>query len=124
MRPWRARALAGCECVIRELDRIVVKGRTEPVVIFEIVALSPVYLSEEAFQCLELFAKGRALYLRQEWAEAQRCFEAATAHEPLKPGRDAGVESNPSLIMASRCVKMAAHPPGADWDGVYRMTTK
>ncbi|MCS6275637.1 MAG: adenylate/guanylate cyclase domain-containing protein, partial [Opitutus sp.] len=69
---------AGCECVFRELDRIVVKGRTEPVVIFEIVALSPVYLSEEAFTCLELFAKGRALYLKQEWAEAKRCFDAAT----------------------------------------------
>ncbi|MCS6243991.1 MAG: adenylate/guanylate cyclase domain-containing protein [Opitutus sp.] len=115
---------AGCECVFRELDRIVVKGRTEPVVIFEIVALSPVYLSEEAFTCLELFAKGRALYLKQEWAEAKRCFDAATANEPLKPGRDMGVESNPSLIMAARCVKMAEHPPGADWDGVYRMTTK
>jgi adenylate cyclase len=115
---------AGCECVFRELDRIVVKGRTEPVVIFEIVALSPFYLTDEAFQCLELFAKGRALYLKQEWAEAKRCFDAAAVHEPLKPGRDVGVESNPSLIMAERCVKMAEHPPGADWDGVYRMTTK
>ena len=110
--------------MFRELDRIVVKGRTEPVAIFEIVALSPVYLSEASLECLELFAQGRALYLRQEWAEAQRRFEAAMANEPLKPGRDAGVESNPSIIMAERCVKMAAHPPGADWDGVYRMTTK
>jgi adenylate cyclase len=115
---------AGCQCVFRELDRIVVKGRTEPVVIFEIVALSPVYLTDEAFQCLELFAKGRALYLKQEWAEAKRCFDEAAVNEPLKPGRDVGVESNPSLIMAARCVKMAEHPPGADWDGVYRMTTK
>ena len=115
---------AGCECVFRELDRIVVKGRTEPVVIFEIVALSKEHLSADELKCLELFAQGRAAYLRQEWAEAQRCFTEAIALEPLKPERDKGVEANPSMIMAARCVKMAANPPPADWDGVYRMTTK
>ncbi len=114
----------GCACVFRALDRIVVKGRREPVEIFEIVALSPAHMPEGATRCLELFAEGRAHYLRQEWAAALRCFEAAAPLEPLQPGRDEGVESNPSLLMQARCLKLSEHPPGAEWDGIYRMTTK
>jgi adenylate cyclase len=115
---------AGCTCVFRELDRIVVKGRTEPVAIFEIVALSPVYLSEGELRGLDLFAQGRALYLRQEWDAARGRFAEAAALEPLQTGRDSGVEANPSMVMMERCEAMAAQPPGADWDGVYRMKTK
>ncbi len=115
---------AGCECVFRALDCIVVQGRREPVEIFEIVALSPAHLPEGAERCLALFAEGRALYLKQEWDAALRCFEEAAPLEPLQPERDAGVESNPSLLMQERCRKLKLDPPGADWDGVYRMTTK
>ena len=115
---------AGCTCVFRELDRIVVKGRREPVEIFEVVALAAADLPEGATRCLELFELGRGHYLRQEWDAAIACFEQAIPLEPLQPERDVGVESNPSLIMRKRCVALKAKPPGADWDGVYRMTTK
>ncbi|WP_275263051.1 CHASE2 domain-containing protein [Rariglobus hedericola] len=115
---------AGCECVFRLLDRIVVKGRTEPVEIFEIVALSPAHLPEGAVRCLELFEKGRMHYLQQEWDAATQCFEEAIPLEPLQVERDAGVEANPSLLMRARCIGLKAHPPGAAWDGVYRMTSK
>jgi len=114
----------GCECVFRALDRIVVKGRREPVEIFEIVAHSPAHLPEGAARGLELFAAGRAHYIKQEWDAALRCFEEAAQLEPLQPGRDAGVDSNPSLLMQARCHALKAKPPGADWDGIYRMTTK
>lgn len=115
---------AGCECVFRALDRIVVKGRREAVEIFEIVALSPAHLPEGAARCLERFEEGRAHYLKQRWDEALRCFEEAARDEPLQPGRDEGVEANPSLLMIKRCETLKEHPPGADWDGIYRMTTK
>ena len=115
---------AGCECVFRELDRIVVKGRKLPAVIFEVVALSPEHLPEGGARCLELFEKGRAHYLKQEWSEAIGCFEESAPLEPLQPECDAGVESNPSLIMRARCEALRQHSPGENWDGVYRMTTK
>jgi adenylate cyclase len=115
---------SGCECVFRALDRIVVKGRREPVEIFEIVALSPAHLPEGAARCMELFAQGREHYLKQEWDQALRCFEEAAPFEPLQPGRDEGVESNPSLLMQARCRALKEKPPGAAWDGIYRMTTK
>lgn len=113
----------GATCVFRELDRIVVKGRSQPVAIFELVGLAD-DVAPAARECLELFAKGRAHYLRQEWTGAEEAFAAAAALEPNQPGRDAGVESNPSLIMLERCRQLRAAPPPADWDGVYRMKTK
>jgi adenylate cyclase len=115
---------AGCACVFRALDRIVVKGKTLPVEVYELTALSPEHLPEGGARCLELFAEGRAHYLKQEWTEAIRCFEEAMPLEPMQPERDAGVENNPSLLMRARCEKLQAHPPAADWDGVYRMATK
>ena len=101
-----------------------VKGRKLPAVIFEVVALSPEHLPEGGARCLELFEKGRAHYLKQEWSEAIGCFEESAPLEPLQPERDAGVESNPSLIMRARCEALRQHSPGENWDGVYRMTTK
>jgi adenylate cyclase len=115
---------SGCACVFRELDRIVVKGRKEPVVIFEIVAPSVDELPDAAQRCLELFDKGRGHYLKQEWDEAMTCFAESAPGEPLRPARDGGVDSNPSLIMLARCEALKRQPPGEDWDGVYRMTTK
>ncbi len=113
----------GARCVFRELDRIVVKGRSQPVEIFELVGLEE-DVAPAALECLELFAKARAHYLRQEWAGAEEAFAAAAVLEPNQPGRDAGVEGNPSLIMLERCRQLRAAPPPADWDGVYRMKTK
>ena len=115
---------AGCACVFRALDRIVVKGKTLPVEVYELTALSPEHLPAGAAVCLELFAEGRAFYLKQDWAAAIRCFNEAAALEPLQPGRDSGVESTASLLMRARCEKLREHPPGADWDGVYKMTSK
>lgn len=113
----------GCACVFRSLDRITVKGRNEPVEIFEIVGMEA-DLTAETRECLAKFAEGRAFYLKQAWAEAIMAFEEAAKLEPLQPGRDAGVEGNPSTIMIERCEHMRDEPPGADWDGVYRMKSK
>jgi adenylate cyclase len=119
----RAAQASGCGCVFRSLDRIVVKGRSEPVEIFEIVGLAA-EVSEGTRACLEMFAEGRAAYLRQDWTAAKAAFTASAELEPLRPGRDGGVENNPSTVMLERCAQLMAEPPPANWDGVYRMKSK
>lgn len=114
---------SGCACVFRSLDRIVVKGRSEPVEIFEVTGLEA-DMTAETRACLEKFAEGRAAYLRQDWPAAMAAFAEAAKTEPLQPGRDAGVENNPSIVMLERCERLRAEPPPPDWDGVYRMKTK
>ncbi len=114
---------SGCACVFRSLDRIVVKGRSEPVEIFEVVGLDA-ELTDKTRACLAKFAEGRAAYLRQDWTAAAAAFNASAELEPLRPGLDAGVENNPSTVMLDRCAQLMAEPPEANWDGVYRMKSK
>jgi adenylate cyclase len=113
----------GCACVFRSLDRIKVKGRREPVEMFEIVGLEA-DVSPQTRACLEKFAEARAFYLRQAWTEAIAAFNESAKLEFFQPEQDAGVESNPSLVMSERCEEMLQDPPPADWDGVYVMKGK
>lgn len=107
----------------RFLDRIVVKGRRRPVEVHEVVDFRDL-LGDSEREGLELFAAGMEAYLRQDWAEAIRCFERSAERERWQPGRDEGIHTNPSLVLLDRCREMEKNPPGEDWDGVYRMTTK
>jgi adenylate cyclase len=119
----------GCEqhggdrVVFRYLDKIVVKGRTIPVPIYEIVGLKE-HVTDATRGCLELFAQGIARYLAQDWDGAEALFRRSAEVEPNQPGKTPGVESNPSLALLARCAYMRAHPPGAGWDGVYVMKEK
>jgi adenylate cyclase len=120
---------AGCEqhgsdrVVFRYLDKIVVKGRTIPVPIYEIVGLKE-DVSAPTRECLGLFDQGIARYLVQDWDAGEALFRRSAELEPNQPGKTPGVESNPSLALIERCRYMRAHPPGKDWDGVYVMKEK
>ena len=113
----------GDRVVFRYLDKIVVKGRTIPVPIYEIVGLKE-HVTDETRECLGLFGEGMGRYLAQDWAGAEALFRRSAAREPNQPGKTPGVESNPSLTLIKRCDYWRAHPPGADWQGVFEMKEK
>ena len=113
----------GDRVVFRYLDKIVVKGRTIPVPIYEIVGLKE-DVTAQTRECLALFEQGIARYLAQDWDGAEALFRRSAELEPHQPGRDPGVENNPSLTLAARCAYMRSHPPGTGWDGVYVMKEK
>jgi len=116
-----AAELAGDRCVFRFIDRIVVKGRSKPVPIFEIMGLKD-SIAPATRECAQVFTGGMEKYLRQEWEAAIALFERSAKLEPRQPGEF--VEINPSLLYLQRCVVMRLHPPGKDWDGVFVMKTK
>ncbi len=113
----------GDRLVFRFLDKIVVKGRSIPVPVYEVVGLKE-DVNEATRACLAAFGEGIALYQAQRWDEARAKFEASARLEPNRPGETPGVETNPSLVLIERCEELKAHPPGADWNGVYVMKTK
>ena len=113
----------GDRLVFRYLDQIVVKGRSIPVPVYEIVGLKE-SVTEQAQECLRLFQHGIQSYLAQDWEHATEFFKRSAALEPNIPGQTPGVESNPSLVLIERCAKMKLHPPGDRWDGVYIMKEK
>jgi adenylate cyclase len=114
---------AGSPCVFRFLDRIVVKGRTRPVDVFEIVGEKG-ELTAAALSCLAAYAEAVEAYLRRDWARAREGFTAAAQFEPHQPDPMRGITINPSLLMLERCAWFAANPPPDDWDGRYIMKSK
>lgn len=98
----------------REVDRVVVKGKSEPVAVHEVLD----YHTDETFPHLmdvvNDFRDGITSYRRGAWdaaiASFRRCLHA-------HPG-DAL-----SAIYVDRCEQLRANPP-ADWDGIWVMTAK
>src|SRR5690606_11975824 len=120
----RAAALAVKDDIaFRYLDKIVVKGRSQPAVIYEVLGFAD-EIPPQVKDCLEVYAKGMALYLVRDWNGARAEFTRSADLETHRPGHDAEVETNPSLVMVGRCVAMKIDPPGDDWDGRYVMTSK
>ena len=111
------------DIAFRYLDRIVVKGRSQPVAMYEPTGFLS-ELTQETQDCLDCFQQGIDKYLLQDWDGALGLFEKAKGMEPNKPGVTPGVKDNPSMILIDRCKVMRENPPAADWDGVYVMTTK
>lgn len=106
------------ELFYRKLDRIVVKGRTEAVEIFELWDRTVDRAS--AVRCRNLYEAGLQLYFNGEWAAALERFNAAEADEPSK----AFAPTTPSTVLAQRCREFLESGGPEDWDGAYRMQTK
>ena len=107
----------------RYLDKIIVKGRTQPVAMYEVTGFRA-DLEQETQDCLDYFQQGIDKYLLQDWDGAKEMFEKSKELEPYKAGITPGVKDNPSTIFAERCLAMKWKPPGDDWDGVFVMTSK
>ena len=116
----------GAECVFRFLDRIVVKGRTQPVSIFELVGLRQ-YLKREYEDCIHEFELGMAAYLRQDWNVALTAFRKSADLENTLESADGTIvhsRSTPARVYLERCELLKQAPPAAEWDGVWIMRTK
>lgn len=98
----------------RELDLIRVKGKLQPVVIYELLGPSAT-LSEETRERLELFREARARYRRREWGQAQALLQAILDRWP---------EDGPARAYWKRCQEYLFDEPPAGWDGVFTMTHK
>ena len=119
----RAASKEGDACVFRFLDNIIVKGRKEPAEMYEVVCLRS-DLTEEISHCLDVYAQGIQHYLAQRWDEATSAFQKSAKMEPNRPEKNPDSPSTPSLVMLERTLSLKANPPGADWDGVFKMQSK
>lgn len=98
---------------VRELDAVRVKGKKEPVRVFELRSRGKP--SAEELPLLDGYAEGLRLYRAQRFAEARLQFESLAERFP---------EDGPAQLFIGRCDRMLAAPPGQDWDGVFRMEHK
>ncbi|MBT8446435.1 MAG: adenylate/guanylate cyclase domain-containing protein [Gammaproteobacteria bacterium] len=107
-------AAAVPDYVYRELDRVRVKGKDEPIAIYE-----PIGLRGEVDKSwrdeIKLYREALKQYRHQEWDIAELQFLNLR-----KSSR------SPELyqVYAERIAHFREHPPGADWDGVFTHTSK
>jgi adenylate cyclase len=103
--------------VFRELDLIRVKGKSQPVTLYELVAArgTPEGDAPDLEQHLEFFAQGRACYRERRWQDAQMVFEKLLERWP---------DDGPARMYLNRCKEYLVAGPEENWDGVYVMTHK
>jgi adenylate cyclase len=97
----------------REVDWVRVKGKNQPVKIFELVCEGQPEAQRAAG--LKHFQAAYELYHAMKFQEAIAEFEKAVAANP---------SDETAKIYIERCQEYIAEPPHADWDGVYVMKTK
>jgi adenylate cyclase len=110
----RTYELAAQDIEAREIDRMRVKGKKEPVVVFELLARKG-GLSAEQHRVIETYLEGLEAYKRRDFKTAAAQFEAALA---LDPG------DGPSRVYLGRAKEYFMAPPPEDWDGVYELKSK
>ncbi len=97
----------------RELDRVRVKGKTQPVAIFE--PLGPkTEVSQQHADRLTAYAKALAAYRGKQWDVA------TTAFETLRQQSDELLYN----VYLDRINGFRQSPPPADWDGVFEHLSK
>jgi adenylate cyclase len=99
--------------VCREVDKIRVKGKLQPVTIYELLddaAARPQYADR-----LARFDEAMQAYRRQDWPQAAARFAELLTHHP---------DDGPSQVLLQRVLEFQESAPATDWDGVYVMKTK
>jgi adenylate cyclase len=103
------------EYALRQVDRLRVQGKQNPVDIFEALDSYPEGAIRDVPALMQAFEEAIKAYRSQEWQLALQGFEATLAIHPA---------DRVSQVYRSRCEIFAANPPPEDWDGVWVMTHK
>ena len=99
----------------RRLDVIRVKGKKEPVEVWEILGLHANPQAERFQQRIDRWNEALRAYEHRDWQEAAELFQALHAEFP---------EDLPARVLGERCRGFVAERPAADWDLVTVMTEK
>ena len=102
---------AGNKVKARELDSVRVRGKVQPVKIYEPYG----EVHDSVRQGYRAFNEAIRLYRSRDFERASRLFSES--------GRILS-DDMPSKMYVDRCRELILHPPTEDWDGVYTAKTK
>ena len=100
--------------VCREVDQVRVKGKDEPIAIFQPMGLEG-EVAQSAREQIDIWAEALRMYRAQDWDGVEallRKLQAMAEGDELYN------------IFLERVADYRANPPGADWDGVHKFETK
>lgn len=99
----------------RELDIVVVQGKTRPVSIYEVLDFHTADSYPHLVDAMGLFRDGLDAYRNRRWMQAWELFTRVLSLNP---------NDKAALMYVERCDELAAKPPPDDWDGTYVMRSK
>ena len=105
----------GEETLYREVDLLQLKGKSQPIRVFELVGQKE-RASEGQIRSVEMYAHGLAAYRDQQWEKAAQAFqEALKLHD----------EDGAAKIMLERIDSLKQGDQlGPDWNGVWHQQSK
>lgn len=95
----------------REIDNVMVKGKSESIRIFEVQNFDTEQERVELIKNKKAFEKGMALYRQKKYKEAFPYFKYLN-------------DDGPSKVYMDRCRLYVKNPPGSAWNGTHVMDTK
>jgi adenylate cyclase len=107
------RRLAGNRIHVRELDRLVVYGRSGGLAIYELLGVTENVAVLPRWAAL--YESALAAYRAQDFARATSLFQQVL---------DAKGSDHPALMMLERCRGFLQSPPGKDWEATSAMKVK
>ena len=99
---------------IRDIDDVIVKGKTLPVRVFEVLDYHTAKSFPNMMDVVGYFSEGRLHYHAGAWAQAIKSFNHALHANP---------NDKLSQMYIDRCETLKKNPP-TDWNGIFIMTTK
>ena len=107
------RRLAGERIQARELDRLMVYGRTGRIAIYELLDIREP--GDAPPDWVALYERGLAAFRGRDFADAAVLFQQVL---------DIRASDQPARIVLERCREYLKSPPGEDWDGTNAMKAK
>jgi adenylate cyclase len=104
-------ALLGEGYETRQLDAVVVKGATEPTVVYEMLGRVG-EVSDGTLARARVYEEALGLYRGRDFKGAASRYETIAQQDP------------PASILLRRCLEYIATPPDQVWDGVLRLDVK
>lgn len=99
---------------MREVDRVRVKGKAEPVSIYEPLGLKK-ELDQTVFEGLYVYSQALEYYRLQDWEQAEKSMKELAEQAP---------ERKIYQLYLDRIAHFRNTPPASDWDAVFEFTTK
>jgi adenylate cyclase len=100
---------------LREIDRVIVQGKSEPVAVFECLDHHDAESFPNLMDAVGAFGEGLTLYRDASFDRAREWFERGLQANPDDPV---------ARLYRDQCDAMIANPPPPDWDAVSVMTHK
>jgi adenylate cyclase len=103
------------EMFLRQVDAVRVKGKAEPVLIYELIGKMG-DIPQNIIESVGLYNEAFNLYRQCKWDEAIAKFNES--------GKARGALDKSAKLLISRCLEYKDSPPPENWDGVFTRTHK